>query len=90
MALFFQQTASAAEEVELRLKRLKQEAALVEEHSDKLEKWKENVLKGEPEICAADPEVCDFIKVINVFLLGTCALNPTVLLPVQHCPLVFR
>lgn len=57
---------SAAEEVELRLQRIKQEAALVENHSDKLENQEENVLKGESDISfLADPEVCDFIKVIT-------------------------
>lgn len=58
--LVFQQTASAAEEADLRLQRIRQEAALVQEHSDKLENRTENVvLKGESE--TADPEVCDFI-----------------------------
>lgn len=93
--LVFQQTASAAQEAELRLQRIKQEAALVEEHSDKLENRRENVvLKGESEISAAGPEVCDFIRVINVFVHSVCEKccvgNLTVLLSVQHCPLVFR
>lgn len=93
--LIFQQTASAAQEAELRLQRIKREAALVEEHSDKLENRRENVnLKGESEISAADPEVCDFKRVINVFLhsIGEkcCVRNLTVLLSVQHCPLVFK
>lgn len=68
--LFCQQTASAAEDVEPRLQRIKQEAVLVEEHSEKLENRNENDLKGEPEISAADPEVCEFSMVISIFLHG--------------------
>lgn len=66
--LFFLQTVNASEEVELRLQRIKQEAALIEEHSEKLENQKESVLKEEAETSAADPEVCDFIRIINIVL----------------------
>ncbi|XP_075895700.1 FIGNL1-interacting regulator of recombination and mitosis [Nelusetta ayraudi] len=55
---YLSKTVNAAEEVELRLQRIKQEAALIEEHSEKLENQKESVLKEEVEITAADPEPC--------------------------------
>lgn len=45
------------EDVKLRLQRIKQEAALIKDHSEKLENVKESVLKEELEVLAADPEV---------------------------------
>lgn len=70
---------SAAEEVELRLHRIKREAALVENHSDKLENREENVLKGESDISAADSEVCDFIKV------NCICVNAVFSIPLSSC-----
>lgn len=87
VVLFFLQTVNAAEEVELRLQRIKQEAALIEEHSEKLENQKESVLKEEAEISAADPEVCDFIKIINIFLHGICRKRFYMLSSHSRCPL---
>lgn len=69
----------------MRLQRIKREAALIEEHSKKLESQKESVLKEESDISGAEPEVCAFIKIINIFLHSIKRLH--VLSSHSHCPL---
>lgn len=61
---FLLQTVNGVEGVDSRLQRIKQEAAVIEQHNEKLEKQEENVLNKESPNSAADQEVCDVIEII--------------------------
>lgn len=87
---FLLQTVNAVEGVDSRLQRIKEEAAVIEQHNEKLEKQEENVLKKESANSAADQEVCD----VKIIMHGICKKTHTCLptsasLPVQHYLLVF-
>lgn len=71
---FSLQTVNAVEGVDLRLQRIKQEVAVIEQHNEKLEKQEENVLNKESANSAADQEVCDVIKIIMLIHAFQCLL----------------